>query len=223
MASFVQRVGQNFSGAGTSLVVSVAAASAAGRNLLVWIRAGAFTAAPSSVVDSKSNTYALEYAATSSNGNWVYRSDLTTALTTSDTITVTFAASQSAVIAAIADLFTGLGTHDVAADSTHTSAATMAQAITALADDALIYACYAYSFGGGTVGVNSPFTATGASTGQTGTTTGATILTAYDPSPAAGTITATFTDSPAAHSGTVAVLAYPVRPAAGGLLMSCFP
>src|ERR1700733_4839832 len=128
-ASFVQRAGQNDNtGSTSSLIISVANACPVSDSVLVVFRSpsnGTLAATP--VTDTKSNTYTQEYAPGS--GIYVYRSNLAAALTTSDTITISFAAAQADGIYAVADLFATLGTYDVSnyvASTVHASPATLA-------------------------------------------------------------------------------------------------
>src|ERR1039457_4218510 len=166
MAAFVQRVGQNSNtGSTATLVVSVAAACPAGNSVLLVFRspsAGTLGATP--VQDTKSNTWTQELSP--GGGGYVYRSDLTTPLTTSDTITITFSTAQAHGLYAMADLFSGLGAHDVTnfvASGVHSGTGTLA--ITALHDDALIYAAHITFVGNiaKSVSGSTAFTATGAS------------------------------------------------------------
>jgi hypothetical protein len=221
-ASFVQRAGQNDNtGSTASLGISVASACPAGDSVLVVFRSPS-NGTVASVADSESNSYTQEYAPGS--GIYVYRSNLTTALTTSDTITVAFTAAQADGIYAVADLFADLGTYDVSnyvASTVHSSPATLA--ITARQDDEVIYAAcinFAASISTSVTG-STAFTATGAQLEPATGTTSNCILTAYDAAPNAGSITASFTYSPVGNNWAIILLAYRQPPAPqSGLLMT---
>src|ERR1700691_1647583 len=201
--SFIQRVGQAYiaSGTPTSLTIPVSTAAAAGNNVLVgfWLAGGGTL---TSVTDTKSNTYYLEKT-TSVTGAYVYRANGITALTTSDSILITATSTDNAIFA-VADLFSGLGTYDASASSTVGSANPGVLSVTARADDQLIYGFYIVSeTGSGSYSVSggSPFTETGTplSTYSAGTNFNACILTAYDPSPSAGSISLSVVN-PGSHS-----------------------
>jgi hypothetical protein len=228
-ASFFQRVatGYNASGTPTGLTVDVATATAAGKSLLVGIFVPGTGTVTSVGPDSQGNTYALEKTGTA--GLYVYRSNLTTGLGTSDTIPMacTVNATDKAIFAVV-DAFTGLGTYDASAANTEGASATQSLAVTALADDQVIYGLYFVDeTGSGSYSVAAPFTECGTplSTYSAGVNYNACGLSAYDGSPSAGTITMTVTN-PGAHSAAMAVLAYPASaPAAAssGLLMAGVP
>ena len=96
-----------------TLTIAVATATAAG-DAIVVAAANSGTTAVSGVTDSKGNTYTSETSTASqiSTSVWVANGP-TTALTTSDTITVTYAATNTNVKAAVAGGVTGYSAVDV--------------------------------------------------------------------------------------------------------------
>ena len=217
-ASFYQRVASGYAASGTptGLTLDVAAATGSGYDLLVGIFVPGAGTVTSVGPDSEGNAYAPEK--TGASGLYVYRSNNITALTTSDTIPMvcTVNATDKAVFA-VADAFSGLGTYNDSAASTETGA-TQSLAVTAVSSDQVLYGLYAIDeTGTGSYSVASPFTQCAAplSTYSAGVNYNACVLSAYDPSPSAGSITMSVSN-PGSHTGTMLVLAYPAPAAAAG-------
>jgi hypothetical protein len=220
---FVQRCGQAFvnSAVASSLAVPVSAACAAGSSVLLVFRSPSGGTLTGVSDNAGGNTWGLEYTAVDT--TYVYRCNLATALTTSDTITVAYSAAQADGIYAMADNFTGLGVYDVSKAMQISSVNPATLSLTATAYDLVVYAAYLYFGQTGTVSFTGSFTATGSSQ-VPGGSQGNVLLTAYDPSPSAGSITASVTN-PATHTQEMIMLAYRAPAVAGtaGALMAGFP
>jgi hypothetical protein len=219
MTGFVGRVGAVGNTASATLALTCAIACPIGDTVLVAVR-GFNNATPTSVTDSKSNTYTVEDGTKlSAVGAGVYRANLTTALTTSDTITVTFPTSQAAGIMMFADLFASLGTSDANSSASPGSGASpQVLAVTAKGDDYVGYAVEIFSGGGATITPTGSFTAAG-----TALTSPFSMQTAYAAAVSPGTLTASWTISSTAHGSVLFTRAYPGPSNPGGGFLLGFP
>ena len=211
---FVQRVckGTLNSTSSTTFSGTVAAAVTGGQSLIVMIGFGLTGGAVTSVTDSKSNTYSKDYAVNPATTGQrcleVWRCASNTALTTSDTITVTLSSSQSNGAAFICDAYVPLAATDVQGFDFNTSATgSVAPNCTITASDVVAVAGGMVFAAGDTPSIGGAFTATGSAANCNTGSTGCDFLTAYDNGPAAGSLTATFTWG-TNHSNVGVILGY---------------
>lgn len=217
---FVQRAGSNSavgSGSLTSLVIPVGSAVAAGLTVLVTLTGqGASVTFAQSVIDTQDNTYAPEYQYYSGADRpvEVWRADGVKALSTSDSLTITFGAAQIDGISAIADAVTGIAAHDSAAGETFASGPTNNTATLVIpATDIFVYSAGVQNGDEASTAVTAPLLATGAAVLPI-TSPSASMLTAYNNSPVAGTVSAKYTN-PSGHSAEIIILGFPA-PSTGG-------
>lgn len=118
--TFLTAVGVAAGSNSTTSSVSVTNAASIGNLVCVAVYASAEQGDVSSVTDSKGNTYLFATNSLNSNNGiyvWIYYSFLTSALTTSDTITATWASPYYCYRAMSAAAFSGATTFDAAASA----------------------------------------------------------------------------------------------------------
>jgi hypothetical protein len=210
---FVKRIATaNAAPTPSSINFSVAATSGTG-SLLVAVGFGNQAGTVSSITDTAGNSYALDFAAnvttTSGRGLEIWRCPSLISLTTSDSITVTLSATQDHGVSVIVDQFTFLGTPDVTNFSFNSSSTTSnSVSLTATSSDILVYSALASNGMSSSFSAGGSFTTSGSSIND-GSNPTITLACAYDASPSAGTVTASWSWT-TAHSNVADIVAYPV-------------
>jgi hypothetical protein len=225
---WASHVGGNKAAGGSStfsLAVPVAVAVAAGRSVILALSGtGTIAAAGGSITDSapgSGNLYYLEYAFTSGfRPVEFWRADNVTALTTSDVITASYGSTgQTAGITALADAFTGIGSHDCQAGQTiSTSGNSNSFSLATTSADVTVYAACFVAGSESSMSVAAPLTAAGAYVNAS--TSNDAGLAAQKNAPASGGITVNFT-WPTGHGSNAAAIGFP-SPAARGAFSGFF-
>lgn len=222
-AAFVNRIATGTMNSGTSTIftASVTKATSGNGTLLVTIGFGNQDGNVTSVSDSKGNTYVNDYAAntttTGGRGLEVWHCTNFTALTTSDTITVTLSTAQLHGAALICDQFTGLSTTDVQAmNYAGTGTTTNSVSITATASDQIVFSANCIDSPSSSPTVSSPFTATGSDVSSVVGSVGLDLLTSYAAAPSGGgALTATYNWTGSSTDVAIAV-GYPAPTSSNG-------
>lgn len=217
MSNFIKNVCKGFNPPSpTSITVSVANGITTKQgSLLAFIGYGNTSGVSvSTVTDTQNNTYIQDYAvptgSTGGRGLEVWRCQDPTALTTSDSITVTMTGGTSDHgISLIVDLYIRLSS------PTHTNyfyttpgATTSSVSITPSSTDAIAIAACAFNAGeGSAITVASPYTLDISNQTGTGTSTAISTAAAHDDNPGSSSITATFT-APTGHTSVAVAVTY---------------
>jgi hypothetical protein len=210
---FVKRIAAaNAAPTPSSINFSVAATSGTG-SLLVAVGFGNQAGTVSSITDSQSNTYALDFAVnvttTSGRGLEIWRCASLKPLTTSDTITVNVSATQDHGISVIVDQFSFLGTPDVTNFNYNASSGNSnSVSLTATGSDVLVYSALHSNGQSTSFSAGGSFTTSGSSI-NAGSDPTVTLACAYDASVSAGTVTASWSWT-TSHSNVASIAAYPV-------------
>jgi hypothetical protein len=213
---WIQRVavGKLTSATATTWQGNCTVTTSAGNTLLIGIAFGTTGGTVTAVADTKGNTWVQDKQANLSGRCMeVWRAAGAAQMTPTDTFTVTISAGQANGGLFLVGEFPPLSAPDASGQAGGSSSVTtQAPNMTATASDgvAVAFGCNMHS--SDSVSVASPFTKDGSyQTASTGSA-GCSMIGAYDNSPAAGSLTATFTMASSA-SGIAFILGYPVNAA----------
>lgn len=223
-ASYVGNIGIGTlnSNTGTTIMGSVLNPTSGSGSLIAAIAFGNQGGTVTALTDTKNNTYIKDYAANTvtSNGRGleIWRCVSFTALTTSDTITATLSSTQDHGASMIIDQFSSLNAPDVTAMAfTGSGTTTLTATATATGSDSVMYAAVAVNAPNQFPGVNSPFNQ--GSFGDLSSTlsngNGIDLLTTYDASISAGSLSAVF-NWISSHTAVADIAGYPSPVSTGG-------
>ena len=211
---FVQRVAKGTlnSTSATSFSGTVSNAVSGSQTLIVSIGFGLTGGTVSTVTDTKGNSYSKDYAVNpATTGNRcleVWRCSSNTALTTSDSITITLSSSQTNGAAFICDAYVPLASTDVQGfDWNSSGTGQVAPNCTITSSDTVAVSAGLVFAAGDTPSASGAFTATGSDANCNTGSAGCDFLTAYDNGPAAGSLTSTFTWG-VSHTNVGVILGY---------------